>query len=157
MGGFNPNRSGIARLRAALLAGGAGAVVAARRILRMAVEQWRTDIVRVVPVEFGRLRASFQTRMDESGTVITAAVGSNVDYGLYLELGTERIAGGAVAAWRLGDPVIADWPAKQKSGAAREQMPYLRPTGAALKPQILAALGKGASKALRDNLHGKKF
>lgn len=154
---FQPNHSGLQKLRAALRAGGVAAAVAARRILRMAVEQWKTDMMRVIPVEFGRGRASLTTRMNESSTVITATVGSNVNYLAFLELGTERIAGGAVAAWKIGDPVITDWEAKRKSGASREQMPFLRPTGTALKTQILAALGKGAEQALRDNLHGKKF
>lgn len=157
MAKFDPNHAGIAKLRAALRAGGRGALAAANRILRMAVEQWKTDMMRVVPVEYGRLRASFQTRTEESKNVVSASVGTNVEYGLYLELGTHAIAGGAVADWQPGDPVITDWPAKVKGGATREQMPYLRPTGSAIKPRVLAALGKGAEKALRDQLHGKRF
>ena len=154
---FQPNHTGLAKLRQALRAGGAEAHAAAVKLLRMMIEEWKTAIVRVVPVEFGRLRASFQTRLEQEKGRVTGVVGTNVEEGIYTEMGTERIAGGAVKAWRLGDPVITDWAAKRKTAAAREQMPYLRPTGAALKPKLLQMLGKAASAAMAKHLRGRKF
>lgn len=81
---------------------------------------WQAGAKRRVPVDEGRLEKGIHAPKPhwEGGLVLTQEVGTNVEYGPFLEFGTDRIAGGRVKA--LGeDPNITDqqaihtWPAKE--------------------------------------------
>lgn len=77
---------------------------------------WQREIVRHIPVDNGIARASIQVRkaeQDDAGR-IGGAVGTNVDYVKYLELGFEKATGlfKAVYDWKLGQDPIIHWAAK---------------------------------------------
>lgn len=96
---------------------------------------WQAEAKKRVPVDEGRLEKGIiapPPYMD--GDKLTMEVGTNIEYGPYIEFGTTRIAGGKVLA--LGDgPGITDqqaiksWPAKDAEAlsGSTEQMPFLRP------------------------------
>lgn len=107
---------------------------------------WKAGAVKRAPVDDGLLRASVlrEHGKDAKGEYY-AAVGSNQDYAKFVEFGTSRIAGGAVKA--LGEsPNITDaqaiktWPALEKDGGSREQMPWLRPSYMAIQGRVLAMI-----------------
>ena len=80
---------------------------------------WQGESKKRVPVDEGRLEKSILAPPPFwNGVVLTQEVGTNVEYGPFLEFGTERIAGGDVKA--IGDkPEVSDleavhtWPAKE--------------------------------------------
>ncbi|MCE9604433.1 MAG: hypothetical protein K8U03_05945 [Planctomycetia bacterium] len=77
---------------------------------------WGREIQRHMPIDNGLARASIQIRaaaQDESGR-ISGAVGSNLDYLKYLELGGENARGliKAVSIWKEGMSPIIHWAAK---------------------------------------------
>ena len=108
----------------------------------------QAEAVRRVPVDEGHLVERILQNVYRDGPAeITAEVGTNVlEYPIYLEFGTEHIAGGDVLA--IGDnPIVTDaeavhdWAAKRGDAidetrfapagpgeSAQEQMPWLRPT-----------------------------
>lgn len=87
-------------------------------------------------------------------------------YPYYLEFGTDRIAGGRVKAWQVGDAPIMSWPAKSGglptmprfgtpayerylnvldkafTSGEGEQMPMLRPIGYEIAPKIVEDAGQ---------------
>jgi hypothetical protein len=120
-------------------------------------QRFIAEAKRRVPVDTGTLRQRIiGNTYSENGQIVTE-VGTNIPgYPVYLEFGTEHIAGGAVKA--LGDDpgitdaqAIKDWPAKRaelkdKSGtanprvaaaiaksSAQEQMPWLRPAFSSIR------------------------
>ena len=89
------------------------------RAHRLIGQRWRAEAVKRVPVDEGRLRQGVIANTFEDGDgVLVTEVGTNVkDYPVWLEFGTELIAGGRVKA--LGDSpfvtdaqAVHDWPAK---------------------------------------------
>lgn len=46
----------------------------------------------LAPVDTGRLRSSIATEMSRDSKGVVAYVGSNVEYAIYLEMGTSRMA-----------------------------------------------------------------
>ena len=121
---FAPNPKG-----AAMMAATFGKVSAqnrrdAYRVLRVGAMEYKRRIERVVPVDTGMLRRSWHMVSAttpkgfwvEVGTSIKSQHG--VEYPVLLELGTKRIAGGRVLAWKIGAPAIMEWPAKMKRLAA---------------------------------------
>lgn len=84
------------------------------------------------------------------------AVGTSKEYGIHVEFGTERIAGGAVLALG-GDPEITDsqaittWKALEEDGpkaTGKEQMPWLRPSFWAMGDMPVDALADVVEKSL---------
>lgn len=117
-----------------------------RRNVRSALNKigtaWVTESKKRVPVEFGTLRNSINKEVSVTSDNFELAVGTHVKYGVYLEFGTEHIAGGRVKA--LGDSpdvtdqqAITDWPAKAETNARREQMPWLRTAWHAIKERAI--------------------
>jgi len=48
------------------------------------------DAKRICPVDTGRLRASITHETEKSGDEVIGRVGTNVEYGVYVEYGTDR-------------------------------------------------------------------
>jgi hypothetical protein len=137
-------------------------------------QRWKSGAQRRIPVDEGRAKNAVLTNtyQQASGTVVTET-GGNVPYMVFLEFGTQYIAGGRVKA--LGfSPDISDaqaikiWPAKNKDridpetgkelpgarrgrearerrGAPDEQMPWLRPAFVAIRNWAIGEI----SNALR--------
>lgn len=105
-------------------------------------QAWVKEAKKRVPVDTGRLRNSITKEVIGEGDSLVVRVGSNVEYAKYVEFGTADIAGGRVQALGTG-PVITDedaitsWPAKERDGARREQMPFLRPAGTAIQDKAI--------------------
>lgn len=225
---FEPNARGIADLSRTLITASARTVDKCWQVLRRAGQEYRRRVQRVIPREHGTAAQSMQVQEDRSGGTMAVAVGTSLKsddgrpYPLYLEMGTARIAGGRVAAWKEGDAPVMDWPAKLADqpnfritkdrrsraytmpsiGGARrrvytmtakgnysmatreraagpegsakfersvgiatraftagqgEQMPFLRPVGYAMAPQVLGQLRDAVNEELRGGLDGKKF
>lgn len=80
---------------------------------------WQAEAKKRVPVDESRLVQGILSPPPYwNGAVLTQEVGTNIEYGVHTEFGTDRIAGGKVK--RLGDrPDITDleavhtWPAKE--------------------------------------------
>lgn len=97
-----------------------------RRDLRMAFinigERFKTEAKKRVPVDEGRLRnAIMSNTYEESTGDLVTEVGTNVEYGIYVEFGTKWIAGGAVKRIGLKEEVtdaeaVHWW--KEKAGGA---------------------------------------
>lgn len=83
------------------------AIIIALRQCALLVE---AEAKRICPVDTGRLRASITYEIDENGLI--ARVGTNVEYAIYVEMGT----------WKM----VAQ--------------PYLRPALEKLRPKIMAIL-----------------
>lgn len=140
-------------------------------LVRIGVE-WQADAKRRCPVDTGNLRNQILYEVGYSGVDSHyVAVGSNVPYAVFVEYGTEHIAGGKVKA--LGrDPGITDaqaikiWPAKNEgllkgdgtatkaferlatkvaSGGAQEQMPFLRPSFMAKRDKYIKMIADAIS------------
>jgi len=100
----------------------------------------------------GHLRQSI--RWEVIGTTTTtmeARIGTNQEYGVFVEYGTARIAGGDVKALGMGDNIqdsqaIHTWPALTARGGSEQQMPWLRPAAfmyrAKAKGIMLAAMNR---------------
>ena len=50
------------------------------------------DAKRMCPVDTGRLRASITHEIERSGDEVIGRVGTNVEYGVYVEYGTSRMS-----------------------------------------------------------------
>jgi len=50
------------------------------------------DAKRMCPVDTGRLRASLSHEMEKKGDEVIGRVGTNIEYGVYVEYGTERMS-----------------------------------------------------------------
>ena len=145
--------------------------------------EYQRRVQRVTPVDEGHARRGWQLIRDKENLSVT--VGNSVKsedgkpYLVYLEYGTDRIAGGRVKAWTPGQPPIMDWPAKdgelpslmdlspggQKyerhvdviskafTPGTGEQMPMLRPIGHEIAPLIVADIAQAVREgfqSLRD-------
>jgi hypothetical protein len=161
--------SDINRLARRIEAWGTGAPKEFERSHRKIGERFKQEAKQRVPVDESRVKnAILANTYSENGEVITE-VGTNVqEYPIYIEFGTERIAGGRVAA--LGDDIgITDadavklWPAKNRDivdettgkantrvvnalqkgfdrGRPQEQMPWLRPSFEKIRVWAVALL-----------------
>ncbi len=68
----------------------------AGKFLKKKAVQVESAAKRNTPVETGRLRASMTHEMGTEGRDIVARVGTNVDYAIYVELGTRYFAARAM-------------------------------------------------------------
>jgi hypothetical protein len=81
----------------------------------------------------GHLRQSIRYEVvGTTAVTMEARIGTNVEYGVFVEYGTDRIAGGAVKALGMGDQIqdsqaIFSWPALAARNGKEQQMPWLRP------------------------------
>ena len=105
----------------------------------------------------GTLRQSIRWEViGTTSTTMEARIGTNEDYGVYLEYGTARIAGGAVKALGMGDNIqdsqaIHTWPALTARAVEEgQQMPWLRPAAfmyrAKAKGIMTAAMNRARKK-----------
>ena len=75
---------------------------------------WHGEIVKHTPVAEGLLRASWAiATANTGGDIVSASVGTNVPYAVFIEFGTRWIAQGAVLAWGSDQGPILDWEAKR--------------------------------------------
>lgn len=102
----------------------------------------------------GTLRQSIRYELRPGATPDTTEVhiGTNVDYGIFLEFGTARIAKGAVKKLGLREGVldsdaVHSWPALVSRGGSGQQMPWLRPAANHVRPQAMAALARAMGTA----------
>ena len=128
-----------------------------RNALRVVAELWKNDAQDVVPVDTGQLRNSIRGTVEVTGGKVRAVVGTNVEHGLFVELGTDTIAGGKLKLWREGDPPIRFWEALEKRGGMDQQMPWLRPTGIALIPRAKQVIRKMFVAEIKRQFGGKRF
>lgn len=68
--------------------------IMAREIVTKAVTSVRGRAMRRAPVDTGFLRSSIHTRVTvgDGGTTIEGVVGPSAEYGIYVEMGTSRMA-----------------------------------------------------------------
>ena len=190
---FTIDHEAFEAVRLAITAGGDDAREAAIRVMRMGAQEFRRNVARVSPVEFGHMRQSWQVHEQIEGTKVIIDMGTSIKsddgapYPLYLELGTDRIAGGAVKEWEPGQPPIMEWPAKMKDipnffreesvgkeGSKKferavriataaftlghgEQMPMIRPVAWEMMPRIAKEMEAAAQMGFKQWFAGKKF
>ena len=104
----------------------------------------------------GHLRQSIKYEViGTTSTTMEARIGTNEEYGVFLEYGTSRIAGGAVKALGMGDDIqdsqaIHSWPALLTRRGKEQQMPWLRPAAfmyrAKAKGIMTAAMNRARKK-----------
>lgn len=141
---FVPNTQGLAALSTELRGAGQRALNDVWRVLRRWGQEYKRRVQRVVPVRYGTLRQSFQVIEENDGSTMAVTLGTSIKshdearhaqeakaaskskkantsavsrdepYPVYLEFGTDRIAGGRVKDWQPGDPPIMEWPAKME-------------------------------------------
>ena len=103
----------------------------------------------------GTLRQSIRYEVVGAGAlVMQARIGTNEDYGVFVEYGTDRIAGGGVKNLGVGDDIHDHdayhmWPALAARGGSEQQMPWLRPAANFVKPQARALLQGALNGTLR--------
>lgn len=93
------------------------------------------DAKRLCPVDTGRLRSSITTEKRFDGDKPIASVGSNVEYGLYVEFGTGQ----------NGDPLVdhrVDW-------AGQPPKPFMRPAMHVNQDNISRIVGNEVRKVLK--------
>lgn len=103
---------------------------------------WVKEAKRRVPVDTGLLRNSINKQVDVAADGFTLAVGTNRAYGVFVEFGTDHIAGGRVKALGLSPEIddseaITRWPALAKRKGRGQQMPWLRPAWHAIKEKAI--------------------
>jgi hypothetical protein len=76
------------------------------------------------------------------GGVMMGGIVSGTHYALWLMAGTRFIAGGRVLAWRPGQPLITDWPAKHVGPAAGSAgaLPILVPWHGEARRELISYL-----------------
>ena len=104
----------------------------------------------------GHLRQSIRYEVvGTTSTTMEARIGTNVEYGVFVEYGTDRIAGGDVKALGMGDNIqdseaIHSWPALTARSGDEQQMPWLRPAAfmyrAKARGIMIAAMNKARMK-----------
>jgi len=165
---FDP--AAAAKLKALFAGATQAALDAVWAELRRQGQEYRRQVARVTPVEYGTLKQSWQVAEERTADKMEVTVGTNVPYAVFLEFGTARIAGGKVQDWQEGDAPITNWAAKLKGlhGADQqlramamapgrgEQMPMLRTVGHDMAPGIVAALNKAADDGFAAGLAGAK-
>lgn len=115
---FIPNTQGILQLAAEMRSAGQRALSDVWRVLRRWGQEYKRRVQRVIPVKYGLARQSMQVVEQNDGKTMSVTLGTSLKsedgepYPLYLEMGTELIAGGRVKDWHEGDEPIMDWPAK---------------------------------------------
>lgn len=159
------------------------AINEAWKVLMVWGEEYRRRVQRVTPVATGRMSQSWVLIPDRANLSIT--IGNTIKgkdgkppYPVYLEFGTERIAGGRVKRWQDGQPPIMSWPAKSAelpvmprfgtkayeryentltmafTAGQGEQMPMLRPIGHEIAPKVaedvLHAFARGFESAVQN-------
>lgn len=126
---FQPNTQGLQQLATELRGASERALNDVFRALRRWGQEYKRRVQRVVPVRYGTLRQSFQVieQRDAAGMSVTVGTSLKSDdgkpYPVYLEFGTDHIAGGRVKQWQPSDAPIMEWPAKM------EDIQSLRITG----------------------------
>ena len=168
---FVPNPAGIRKRMAELQAAGRQAVENAWRTLREGGQEYQRRVAAAAPVRTGLLRKSLRLLEERGDTLLSVTLSADArsrdgrPYAVYLEYGTARIAGGKVKTWQPYDEPIIVWPAKQQALADLQtpertagidgrrlppnraaQMPFLRPIGWQLAPEIHDA----ALRAVRE-------
>ncbi len=169
---FVPNPPAIRKRMADLQAGGRQAVENAWQALRAGGLEYQRRVAAAMPVRTGLLQKSLrlvEERSDEFLSVTLISDARSRDgrpYAIYLEFGTARIAGGKVRTWQAGEEPILAWPTKQQALAdlrmsrtsvaadalrlppnRAAQMPFMRPIGWQLAPQISAAVRTAVQQA----------
>lgn len=91
----------------------------------------------------GNLRRNIHYQVNPAIKDVRIGVDSeNAEYGVFIEFGTDRIAGGAVKKLGLGmvtdAQAIRSWPALGERGGTGQQMPFLRPAAMAARDEALA-------------------
>lgn len=111
----------------------------AERSMGRAVQWWYSQSLPRVPVraakrsgEFrkggrGMLKKSMQPFVRKTGAGVDGGLLFGVPYAKHLIWGTDRIAGGKVKEWQVGDDTITTWPAKEAGGNPRGEMPVALP------------------------------
>jgi hypothetical protein len=102
----------------------------------------------------GNLRRSIRYEVNMKIHDVRIGVDSSAaDYGVFIEYGTARIAGGAVK--RLGLGMITDaqavksWPALVARSGSRQQMPFLRPSAMANRDEAMSLFETAMRRATR--------
>lgn len=170
---FQINSAGFTRLAIDLdLAGRQTADAAWRTLGRWGVEFLRR-VKEATPTApgGGALRASWQIAEEHSTEQMSVTVGTSLrgakgePYALYLELGTARIADGAVKDWQPGEPPIElhgssaqrDRPASLVRRSSSARLPILRPAGETIAVHAAAELRTAAASELSASLDGKHY
>lgn len=143
------------------------------KVLLAWIEEYRRRVQRVTPVDKGMARQSWVVVHERTATKMELTLGNTIKgkdgapgYPYFLEMGTDRIAGGRVKAWQPGDAPIMSWPAKSGglptmprfgtpayerylnvldkafTSGEGEQMPMLRPIGYEIAPKIVEDVGQ---------------
>ena len=104
----------------------------------------------------GHLRQSIRYEVvGTTSTTMEARIGTNVEYGVFVEYGTDRIAGGDVKKLGIGDNIqdsqaVHSWPALMARRGDEQQMPWLRPAAfmyrANAKSIMITAMNKSGMK-----------
>jgi len=127
----------------------------AKKVFRIIGVDWRDRAKERVPVSAtensGRLERSIFSNVYKDGFHgLVLEVGTNMEYGVYVEFGTRYIAGGQVLALGFGPEVtdaqaVDEWQAKSErtegGGLSNDQqMPWLRPAWFAIEKRAIAQL-----------------
>lgn len=105
------------------------------RLFTQLAFRWHAEAVKRVPVDEGILKNTLiHNTYWENDTTIVTELGTNLDYGGFVEFGTRFIAGGAVLA--IGPkPEVTDteaihtWPAKQANETEKTSRSIIRDQG----------------------------
>ena len=173
---FVPNPAGIRKRMAELQAASRLAIDNAWQALRNGGLEYQRRVAAVAPVRTGLLQKSLQLVEEHSETLLSVTLTTDArsrdgrPYAVYLEFGTARIAGGALKTWQPYEEPIITWPAKQqalnelqtpldKTAGIDErrppanraaQLPFMRPIGWQLAPQISEALVSAVRQAFDE-------
>lgn len=185
---FQANANAGALFAAALQGGLDRALKDGERMLKVWVEEYKRRVQRVTPVDKGLARQSWFTTFERTRTAMIATLANRIKskdgapYPVYLEFGTDRIAGGRVKAWQAGEPPILDWPAKTGdlpditsampgskkyerhadiitnafTAGSGEQMPMLRPIGYEIAPQVAEDVGNAIAHSFQQAVAHRK-
>jgi len=100
----------------------------------------------------GNLRRSIRYKVNMKLHDVKIGVDSeDADYGVFIEFGTARIAGGAVK--RLGLGMVTDaravrsWPALMARSGSGQQMPFLRPSAMANRDEAMRLFEQALRRA----------
>ena len=100
----------------------------------------------------GNLRRSIRYRVNPALKEVRIGVdSSDAEYGVFVEFGTNRIAGGKVKSLGLGlvpdGMAVKQWPALESRGGHGQQMPWLRPAAFAAQDEALALFRQAGMEA----------
>ena len=97
----------------------------------LVVNEAKDNLDRQGAVDTGRLKGSITFRVRVEGDKLIGEIGTNVEYGPYVELGTRR---------------------KTKTGTRQimKPRPYLFPAFATQKPKVKATIRAGIRRGMRD-------